>query len=149
VTAAISLFVFGAVTAALSLQYPLGTLRMPGSGFFPLALGLALMALAAGDGIRVHSARRKATVPAAPAAPPADGAAIRVGLFLGAIAAATALLQPLGYALVSFLVMLALLQVLGVRRWLASGLIALGSAAASYLVFVQWLKIPLPSGWLY
>ena len=39
-TAAISLFVFGAITAALSLQLPLGTLRMPGSGFFPLALGL-------------------------------------------------------------------------------------------------------------
>jgi hypothetical protein len=149
VTAAISLFAFGAITAALSLQYPLGTLRMPGSGFFPLVLGLALMGLAAGHGIRLHLAQR--TAPAAPAglaAEPADGAMLRVVLFMGAVAAATALLAPLGYALVSFLLMLALLRVLGLRRWYVCGLIALGSAAVSQLVFVQWLKIPLPSGWL-
>jgi hypothetical protein len=149
VTAAISLFAFGAITAALSLQYPLGTLRMPGSGFFPLVLGLALMGLAAGHGVRLHLARRAAAAPAAPAAAPADGAMPRVVLFMGAVAAATALLVPLGYALVSFLLMLALLWVLGLRRWHVCGLIALGSAAASYLVFVQWLKIPLPSGWIY
>jgi hypothetical protein len=68
--------------------------------------------------------------------------------FLGAAVIATALLVPLGYPLASLLLMLALLRGLGVRRWHVAGLIALLTAGASYLLFVQWLKIPLPAGWL-
>jgi uncharacterized membrane protein len=68
---------------------------------------------------------------------------------MGAVVLATALLKPLGYAPVAFLLMLALLQTLGVRKWHVSGLIALFSAAASHVVFVMWLNIPLPAaGWL-
>lgn len=44
--AGLALLLFGAVTALLSLQLPIGTLRGPGSGLFPLALGLILMGLA-------------------------------------------------------------------------------------------------------
>jgi len=150
-SAAISLFVFGAITAALSLQLPLGAPRMPGSGFFPLALGLALMALAAGHGIQIYLARPKAAAPqtpAAPAAPEGDGATRRVVLFVAGVIAAVALLKPLGYVFTSFLLMLVLLQILGLRLWYSAS-IALLSAAASYVVFVRWLKIPLPSGWLF
>ena len=68
---------------------------------------------------------------------------------MGAVAIATALLEPLGYPLVSFLLMLALLWSLGIRRWHVSGLIAILTAGASYLLFVQWLKIPLPKGWIW
>jgi len=149
--AAISMFVFGAITAALSLQLPLGALRTPGTGFFPLALGLALMALAAGHGVQLYRARPKTAVletPAAPAAPGGDGATRRVVLFVGGVIAAVALLQPLGYVFTSFLLMLVLLQILGLSRWYSVS-IALLSAAACYVVFVHWLKIPLPSGWLF
>lgn len=148
-SAAISMFMFGAITAALSLQLPLGGPRMPGSGFFPLALGLALMALAAGRGVQLYLARPKtaaAETPAAPAPPGDDGATRRVVLFVAGVIAAVALLQPLGYALSSFLLMLALLQILGLRRRYSVS-IALVSAATSYVVFVHWLRIPLPSGW--
>jgi len=147
-SAAISLFVFGAITAALSLQLPLGAPRMPGSGFFPLALGLALMALAAGHGIQIYLARPKAAAPQTPAAPEGDGATRRVVLLVAGVIAAVALLKPLGYVFTSFLLMLVLLQILGLRRW-RSVSIALLSAAACYFVFVRWLKIPLPSGWLF
>ena len=140
-TAAIALFAFGAVTAALSLQLPLGTLRVPGSGFFPLALGLLLAALAVGQAARVYLAKT------APAAASEEGATRKVVLFMGATALAVALLPYLGYALVGFLLMLALLQVLGMRR-VPSVLIALGTAVACYIVFVRWLRIPLPEGWL-
>jgi uncharacterized membrane protein len=143
-TAAIALFLFGVLTAALSLQLPIGNLRAPGSGFFPFALGLVLMALAAGQAIQLLLAKPKP----APAAE-GSGATRRVALFMGAVVLATALLKPLGYAPVAFLLMLALLQTLGVRKWHVSGLIALLSAAASHVVFVVWLKIPLPAaGWL-
>ena len=148
-SSAISLFVFGALTAALSLQLPLGAPRMPGTGLFPLALGLALMALAAGHGIQLYLARPKAAAPEIPAAPEADGATRRVALFVAGVIAAVALLQPLGYLLSGFLLMLVLLQILGLRPWYASATISLASAAACYVVFVRWLQIPLPSGWLF
>jgi hypothetical protein len=147
-TAAIALFVFGAVTAALSLQLPLGTPRMPGTGMFPLVLGVMLMVLAATQAVRLHLARPKPVLPEAPAAPQPkrDGATQRVALFMGAVVVATALLSSLGYPFTSFLLMLALLWVLGIRKPHVLGAISLGSAIVCYFVFVQWLKIPLPSG---
>ena len=41
------IFLFGAVTAVLSLQMPIGSFRAAGSGLFPLCLGILLMALSA------------------------------------------------------------------------------------------------------
>jgi hypothetical protein len=145
-TGAIALFCFGAVTALLSLQYPLGSLRMPGSGFLPLALGVMLMGLAAAQSAQVRAARTTPAEsgPAEPAKAGDDGR--RVLFFMGAVAAATALLGPLGFVPMSFLLMLVLLRLMGERRWMACGLIALASSAASQLVFVIWLKIPLPGG---
>jgi hypothetical protein len=143
--AAVALFAFGALTAVLSLQLPLGTLRLPGSGFFPLALGLLLMALAAGQLLRLRLAKPPAAAAAPAAKPASDGAARRVVLFVAVVALAVALLEPIGYVASSFLLMLGLLAVLGVR-WGRAALVAAVSAAASYLLFVQWLKIPMPAG---
>ena len=150
-TAAITLFLFGALTALFSLQLPLGTLRAPGTGSFPFLLGLILVGLAVAEAARLHLFRRKG--PAEPAAavasvtakPARDDSTLRVLGFMGAVAMATALLRPLGYPGVSFLLMLALLRGLGVG-WRASGLIALFTAGVCELVFVYWLNIPLPAG---
>jgi putative tricarboxylic transport membrane protein len=140
-TAAIALLVFGAVTVALSLQLPLGTVRMPGTGFFPLVLGLLLVALAVAQGIQLHLAKAPAPAPA----PPADGATRRVVFFIGVMALATLLLQPVGYVVATLILMVGLLRVLGVA-WGACVIIAASSAAASYFVFVRWLGIPMPAG---
>jgi hypothetical protein len=139
--AAIALFLFGGMTAMLSLQLPIGNLRVPGSGFFPFALGMVLMALAAAQAMQV-----RLTQPLAAAEPKAaSGDATRqVVLFMLAVALATALLKPIGYAPVCFLLMLALLRILGMRQWHVAGPIALLSAAAAHVVFVTWLQIPLP-----
>ena len=145
-TAAIVLFLFGGIIALLSLQLPLGSLRAPGSGFFPLVLGLILMGLAACHVVQLHLSGRK---PTGPEEGRPGGSTRRVLRFMGAVAIATALLEPLGYPLVSFLLMLALLQGLGIRRWHVSGLIAILTAGASYILFVQWLNIPLPKGWIW
>jgi putative tricarboxylic transport membrane protein len=140
-TAAITLFLFGAVTALLSLQLPLGSLHAPGTGSFPLLLGLVLAGLALAEAVRLRLSRPK--TPAAQA--PREDSGMRVLGFMGAVAMATALLRPLGYFGVSFLLMLALLRGLGVG-WRASGLIAFVTALACELVFVYWLSIPLPAG---
>jgi hypothetical protein len=144
-SAAVALLLFGALTAGLALQLPLGTLRAPGSGFFPFVLGLMLVALAAAELLRTRLARPK-PAPAAPAPSPAEeGAARRVVLFMAVVAVSTALLQPIGYVGSSFLLMLGLLKVLG-TRWGASTLIAALSAAACHVLFVLWLRIPMPAG---
>jgi hypothetical protein len=147
-TVAIALFLFGGIIALLSLQLPIGTLRAPGTGFFPLVLGLILMGLAACHVIQLHLSGRKPTTGSEPDRGP-GGSTQRVLRFMGAVVIATALLEPLGYPLVSFLLMLALLQSLGIRRWHFSGLIAILTAGASYILFVHWLKIPLPKGWIW
>jgi hypothetical protein len=57
-------------------------------------------------------------------------------------------LNSLGYPLIAFLLMVSLLKILGMKRWSINILWSLTTAAASYFLFVQWLKIPLPKGWL-
>jgi len=146
VVASILVFLFGGITMLLSLQLPLGTLRMPGSGLFPLGLGLLLMGLAACQMLQPRL--RAAASAKSGGGGTGDGSAHRVLVFMGIMALATALLDLLGFPLVAFLLMLALLQLLGVRRWRDSALIALLTAGASYILFVRWLQIPLPKGWI-
>jgi hypothetical protein len=140
------IFIIGGVTAALSLRMPIGTFRMAGSGLFPLCLGIALMLLAL---LRLANlllggppAGGEAGKPAA--APP--GAAGRMVRFFGASALAVFGLNILGYPLTSFLLMLALLWILGLRRPILLVALPLLTAAGSYLIFVYFLKIPLPKG---
>jgi hypothetical protein len=142
-TAAIALFAFGAITAALALSLPLGSLRMPGSGAFPLALGILLMVLAAVQGWSQYKEEQPARTPA----PSIPGGSGRVMLFMAIVAAATALMPAIGYLASAFLLMLGLLRVLGVH-WIRASAIALVCAVAARAIFVTWLGIPLPAGWL-
>jgi hypothetical protein len=104
------------------------------------------MGLAALQGTREYLARRRQA--GAPAAGEA-GARKRVTLFMAAVAAATAMLEPLGYLASGFLLMLALLAVFGMRRPAVAVAIAAASAVASWVVFVHWLNIPMPRGWIF
>ena len=142
-TPAILLLLFGVVTAGLSLQIRVGTFRAPGSGFFPFYLGLLLIVLAA-----IHigqSWRRGRELAVAEAGAELQGSWQRVLLFLGATALATALLTVVGYPLVAFVLMALLLYILGVRRLVHVVVIALCAAGVSYVLFVRWLQIPLPT----
>jgi len=145
--ASVILFLFGGITLLLSLQLPLGTLHMPGSGFFPLLLGLLLMGLAVCHILQLYFSKSKPTTDPEAQRDPA-GSGRRVLLFMGAMALATALLDPLGFPLVAFLLMVALLKLLALRRWRDSVLIASLTAGVSYILFVWWLQIPMPKGWL-
>ena len=139
------MLLFGVLTGALSLQLPLGTFRAPGSGLFPFALGALLALLAV---LYLNSLRRRGSEAAQPAPahwlPPLG----RMPAFLAAIVAATALFVPLGFPVTAFVLMAALLRILGMKRWGAVLAISLGTALASYVLFVRWLQIPLPKGWI-
>lgn len=145
-TAGLLLLLFGVVTAGLSLQIRVGTLRAPGSGFFPFYLGLLLILLAA---IHLGHLRREGrSLPGGEVSGGPHGSRKRVLLFLAAMALGTGLLPVFGYPLVAFLLMTLLLCILGVRSWLHVLVIALAAAAVSYVLFVRWLQIPLPTSGL-
>jgi hypothetical protein len=44
--------------------------------------------------------------------------------------------------------MLGLLRILGMKRWTLNILISCATAVGSYFLFVQWLSIPMPKGWI-
>jgi hypothetical protein len=140
------IFLFGALTAVLSLKMDLGTFRAAGSGMFPLFLALLLMVLSAiySIGVLLQGARMAKS---GPESPETAVSAKPVILFVGAMAGAVVLLGRIGYGPTAFLVVLALLQILGKKRWRLNILIALAASTVSYFLFVQWLKIPFPKGW--
>jgi hypothetical protein len=62
------------------------------------------------------------------------------------IAFAAGVLEHIGYAPTAFIVVMALLQILGGRYWRRNLFIALAASAVSHFLFVQWLQIPFPRG---
>ncbi len=143
----IVLFLFGGITAILSFQMPIGTFRAAGTGLFPLCLGIILMGLSGLFLLRLFTQKEGEAEKELPVAA-IPGSVKPVIFFLGTMALATLGFSHLGFPLTSFLVMLALLKVLGEKRWIYSILLSFITTVASFFLFVQWLKIPLPKGWL-
>jgi len=142
----IVIFLFGAVTIFLSLRMDIGTFRTAGSGMFPLCLGILLMILSILFLLKVYAKERKLTEKK----PVVEitGATKQMIFFLATMALATLFFNKLGYPLTSFLLMLGLLRILGMKRWALNILISFVTAVGSYFLFVQWLNIPMPKGWI-
>lgn len=147
ITVGIVIFLFGGLTALLSLKMPIGTFRMPGTGMFPLILGIILMVLSVVFILKIFFQGRKEQVKRE-AHIKSSESPLQMILFLGAMALATLFFNQLGYPLTSFLLMVALLRILGMKRWGLNILISLVTSVGSYFVFVQWLRIPMPKGWI-
>jgi putative tricarboxylic transport membrane protein len=122
-----------------ALTLPIGSVRSPGQGFFPLWLGVLLFALSLvllGQTLRsraVAGSRR-------------GGRSGQVVGVVAALAAYTAMLEPIGYPIATFLLVLYMVKITHPQRWpLALG-VSLLAAGGSYLLFAVWLKVPLPPG---
>jgi putative tricarboxylic transport membrane protein len=140
IVAAVAL-ALGAAALYESSKLPFGTIHSPGPGFFPwwtsalivlLALVLALQALASrssgvGEG---------------------QGRIAKVALLLVALSAYVFLLDPLGYLICTFLLVLFMLRVTDPQPWTVALSMALITAVGSYVVFAVWLSVPLPRGTL-
>ena len=142
----IIIFLFGGLTALLSLRMPIGTFRMAGTGMFPLCLGILLMILSGMFVLKIFIQREEQVKKEASIE--SSESPIQLILFLGAMVLATLLFNPLGYPLISFLLMLGLLRILGIKRWGLNILISVVTSVGSYFVFIQWLGIPMPKGWV-
>jgi putative tricarboxylic transport membrane protein len=130
---------FGVAAAYESAKLPFGTVHSPGPGFFPWWTSVLIAALALiflGQALR---ARAKIEVEA-------SGRIAKVLALLAVLALYTFLLEPLGYPLCTFLLVLFMLRVTDPQRWsVALGMAGL-TAVASYVVFAVWLSVPLPRG---
>jgi putative tricarboxylic transport membrane protein len=143
----IVIFIFGGITALLSLRMPIGTFRMGGPGLFPLCLGIILMILSGAFVFKIFFQGQKGQVKKE-ASIESSESPIQLILFLGTMVLATLFFNQLGYPLISFLLMVGLLRILGIKRWGLNILISVVTAVGSYFLFVKWLDIPMPKGWI-
>jgi putative tricarboxylic transport membrane protein len=129
----------GAFICFEGLQVPVGTVRMPGAGFFPLLLGIALSALSIlllamslvsppGDATRLWPERREVVYLAA------------------TVAVAVLLFERAGFLVTMALFLVVAVRVLGKMRWPTVIVLALVGSVSSYVVFSRVLQIALPSG---
>ena len=130
---------FGAAAAFESAKLPFGTIHNPGQGFFPwwasvLVVLLATILLIQALKLRASTALDK------------SGRIAKVAALLVALAAYTFLLDPLGYPLCTFLLVLFMLRVTDPQRWTVALSMAAITAVGSYVVFAIWLSVPLPRG---
>ena len=133
----------GIFLAALltSLDYSLTDALGPGPGFFPFWLSLIGAALTVG--ILIQDARSPDT---GTIEIPDRQAALQAGAVLAALAAAAALLEPLGFRPTMLLFIAGLLTALGARSPYAIVLTALAGSFGVFHVFYYCLKVPLPFG---
>ena len=141
------LLLFGMVTIILALRMPLGTFRMAGTGLFPFCLGILLMLLSGFLLLKRYLQARKKTEEKGRGVS-MTGSPGTLAFFFGSMIFSTLFFNTFGYPLVSFLLMASLLRILGMKRWGLNLLISVMTAAGCYFLFVRWLQIPLPKGWI-
>jgi len=122
-----------------ALQVPLGGFRMPGAGFFPLALGLTLAALAVMLlGVNLLS----------PGAGQTDAWPERreVLYLVASVVAGAWLFERAGFLLTMGMFLAVTTRVLGKIGWMTAVVLAVVGSAVAYVVFGRVLLIALPSG---
>lgn len=137
----------GAGLLALAIAFSTGALRSyaywgengPGPAFLPFWLGvvMALLALGLLVGALRSSDRGE------PWLPRGEGLR-RLLVVLGATVALVALLNTAGMVIGTVLFLIVLMRALDRTPWPQAVLIALAVAGVNYLVFVRWLKVPMP-----
>lgn len=130
---------FGATAAYESAKLPFGTVRNPGPGFFPWWTSAVIVLLALVYLVQALTSRSST-------ARELPGRIVKVAALLIVLGAYTFLLDPLGYPLCTFLLVLFMLRATDPQPWpVALGMAAI-TAVGSYIVFAIWLSVPLPRG---
>ena len=120
---------------------------MAGTGIFPLILGILLMILSVAFIFKIFFQGKEEQVKKE-ASIEFSGLPLQMIIFLGAMVLGILFFNRLGYPLTSLLLMVALLRILGVKRWGLNILISAVTAVGCYFLFVKCLDIPMPKGWI-
>jgi putative tricarboxylic transport membrane protein len=141
-TVAAAALAFGTAALYEASKLPFGTVHNPGQGFFPWWTSAVTVLLAL---ILLFQALRSRSS----AAREGSGRIAKVAALLVVLGAYTFLLEPLGYMLCTFLLVLFMLRAADPQRWaVALGMAAI-TAVGTYVVFAMWLSVPLPRGSLF
>jgi putative tricarboxylic transport membrane protein len=139
--AAILLALAGYIFLAAS-ALPFGTARVPQTAFFPktLAVLLAILSLVV---LAQALAGKRATFDA-----DKIGSAgwFRIGASLATLIGFALVLQPLGFLLSTFLLMVCLLRAIDAQSWGKVIAVALATSLLTYGLFAWLLGVPLPAG---
>ena len=126
---------------ALSFQMPMGRIRQPGAGVFPVISGFLLLlgsVSALWEGLKT---RKTESVEL-----PAGSDLRRLLVVLGGILAYLVLLPILGQLISSTIFCFVLIRVLSSLSIWRVALYALVMAGSAYLLFVRFLMLPMPVG---
>jgi putative tricarboxylic transport membrane protein len=139
--AAILLALAGYIFLAAS-ALPFGTARVPQTAFFPktLAVLLAILSLVV---LAQALAGKRATFDADKIGP---AGWCRIGASLATLIGFALVLQPLGFLLSTFLLMVCLLRAIEAQSWGKVIAVALATSLLTYGLFAWLLGVPLPAG---
>jgi hypothetical protein len=137
---------FSVVMTRESFRLPMGEMRDPGAGFFPLLIALltgvlALIALA--QALRQKS-EKQGKEPPSPSAEPFRW--WNLVIIVAALWAYALTLDQIGFLVDTFLFMLLLVKVIEPQSWAKSLIAALITAVASELFFNVLLQAQIPQG---
>jgi len=142
---AIILLILAVVTVWQSLTLPPGEAgKGPGPGAFPMIIGLALGILALL--LLVGTYRGEASGPG-PVWPSRD-AFFKVGALFILLFVYVLTCSFFGFLLSTMLFVLGTLRVLGLKSWPISIIFTLIVGLIVHQVFITWLTVPLPAGFL-
>jgi hypothetical protein len=132
---AIVVIALGAATVIGSLALGAGSAAEPGTGTWPLLIGIALVALGVG---LLFTARSPSD------AERFTGASWLVLAGVATMIVFVALISVIGFEIPAALLAFVWLRFLGHESWRSSVLTSLGLVVAFYLVFVAALSVPIP-----
>lgn len=133
---------FGTLIAVTAYRFGLGALSDPGPGFLPFLGGVIMILLSA---IVYLGASR--------GDPESERELIQIGnrkiLLMTACFVLYALsFRKFGFILANFLLLTILFQLLERKSWFASLFISAATIFVAYLIFVVWLQVQLPKGFI-
>lgn len=138
------LVALGVAYGVLAVGEGIGTLADTGAGFFPLVVAVVLVA--ASVAVLVQS--RNGTPAEEAEEDSGDVHWWRIAGVLGAALIVPLLGETVGMVVTLSVALVLIAKIMGVTRWLNAVILGVGFGAATWLIFVYWLYVPLPAGTL-
>ncbi len=136
----IVLILFSAGICVESYKLGVGTLSLPGTGFFPLLIGILLGALALVRQLRISLSRESMDKPNI------SGPLKRVLPFTASLFGYVYLMDKLGFVISTFLWIAIVLKLIEHKSWKIVLSLGIGIPVCTHLIFKMLLRAQLPRG---
>jgi len=135
----------GIAVAVISYELQLGTLRNPGPGLMPFLLGILLslcsVPILIGSLLTIRNKAKQGDEGIW------SGVEFkRLLLVVFSLVSYAMILEKVGFVIATFFLLIILFKVIGSRKWLFALMTSAIVVLLSYLLFVVFLKVEMPSG---